>query len=63
MYVLGDKVEGGTGIAQIKLNWGLIRTGIFEIGFHVLHRETISNPNAKAMVKLPSPDIARLQIT
>ena len=32
----------------------------FEIGFHVLHSETISNPNAKAMVKLPSPDKASL---
>jgi hypothetical protein len=41
----------------------VLGTGLFEIGFHVLHRETISNPNAKAMVELPSPDVARLQTT
>jgi hypothetical protein len=35
---------------------------MFEIGFHVLLRETISNPSATAMVKLPRPYSARLQI-
>jgi hypothetical protein len=29
-------------------------TAIFEIGFHVLHRETISRPTAKTIVKLPA---------
>lgn len=31
-----------------------------EIGIHVLHRETISGPTAKMMVKLPRPNSARL---
>lgn len=35
----------------------------FEIGFQVLRKETISNPNAKAMAKLLSPDQDSLQIT
>jgi hypothetical protein len=26
-------------------------TAKFEIGFHILHRETLPNPNAKGMVK------------
>jgi hypothetical protein len=38
-------------------------TAIFEIGFHVFHRETISSPTAKTMVKPPRLDSARLQIT
>jgi hypothetical protein len=37
-------------------------TAKFEIGFHILHRETLPNPNAKPMVKLPSLNLARLQI-
>jgi hypothetical protein len=35
---------------------------MFEIGFHVLHREIISCPNAKIIVKLLRLDSARLQI-
>lgn len=39
-----------------------IVTAIIEIGFQVLHRETITRPSAKTLVKLPRPGSARLQI-
>lgn len=38
------------------------RTAIFEISFHVLHRETISSPTAKMLEKPSRPDSARLHI-
>ncbi|OQE62783.1 hypothetical protein PENNAL_c0260G01595 [Penicillium nalgiovense] len=33
--------------------WWTSLTATFEIGFHILHRETLPNPNAKPMVKQP----------
>lgn len=42
--------------------WTVGVTLSFEIGFHVLHKESISTPNAKTMMKLTSPDSASLKI-
>ncbi|KAJ5718807.1 hypothetical protein N7488_004453 [Penicillium malachiteum] len=37
----------------------LLHTAIFDIGFHVLHRETISSPTTKTIMKPPRPNSAR----
>jgi hypothetical protein len=42
----------------VKIPFQIIPTAKFEIGFHILHRETLPNPNAKPMVKLPSLNLA-----
>jgi len=58
MFLWRDTRTRGSGIMHPSLFTGYILR--FEIGFYVLHRETISNSFPTAMVKHPSLDIAKV---